>query len=102
MFMISLAMTRSIGDTVASKLGVTAEPDVFRVHIDETILCVVLATDGVWDSLSPEKVLDIITRYPPNEAQNATEKLQAESLKGLEKRNIDDNTTNGVIYFDHE
>jgi serine/threonine protein phosphatase PrpC len=100
--MISLAMTRSIGDAAASKLGVTAEPDVFRVDIDDTILCIVLATDGLWDSLSPEKVVDIITSYPSDEAQNATEKLQTESLKGLEKRKIDDNTTNGVIYFDHE
>ena len=55
-----LAMSRSFGDYVASTVGVVADPEVtyFKVDFDSGFL--VVASDGVWEFLSNEKVCEIL------------------------------------------
>jgi len=50
-----LAITRSIGDHSLRKAGVVPNPSIYRHSIKSTDKYLVIATDGVWDSLS-EKV----------------------------------------------
>lgn len=55
-----LAMSRSFGDVVASSIGVTAEPDVQEVKINDEDKALVVGSDGVWDKLSNEEVARIV------------------------------------------
>jgi serine/threonine protein phosphatase PrpC len=46
---LGLAMSRSLGDSIAHKVGVTAEPEVIDHMIDDYDEFLLIATDGVWD-----------------------------------------------------
>jgi serine/threonine protein phosphatase PrpC len=53
----SVLNCRSIGDDVASKVGCTAEPEVTHFSLTPKVdRFLVLASDGVWDALSNDKV----------------------------------------------
>lgn len=58
-------MTRSIGDSVAKSVGVIAEPEIKVFgNLAPKDKFIVLASDGVWDRLSNEEVMNIIaTRF---------------------------------------
>ena len=51
-----LAMSRSLGDFIASELGVTAEPEVTRLNIGKEDRFIILASDGVWEFISSQAV----------------------------------------------
>ncbi len=51
-----LAMSRSVGDFVASQLGVVAEPEVIAVPLTKDHKFLVLASDGVWEFISSQAV----------------------------------------------
>ena len=55
-----LAMSRSIGDGMAKKLGVLGEPDIYEYNLNENDKFVICATDGVWEYLSNEEVMDVV------------------------------------------
>ena len=58
-----LAMSRSLGDTVAEKLGVISTPDVRVIRrLSEKDRALVLCSDGVSEFLSNERIGEII--YP--------------------------------------
>ena len=46
-----LAMTRSFGDGVAAKVGVTAIPELDMIELTKDDKFIVLASDGVWEFL---------------------------------------------------
>lgn len=48
-----LAMTRALGHGHLFPLGVVPEPAVARSHLGPDALCLILASDGVWEVLSP-------------------------------------------------
>ena len=52
-----LAISRTFGDRDFKQFGVTAEPDITRRELHEGDEYVILATDGVWDSLSNTDML---------------------------------------------
>lgn len=54
------AFTRSLGDTVAERIGVTAVPEVLVLPLTEQHSFVVLASDGVFEFLSSQAVVDIV------------------------------------------
>lgn len=56
---LGLAMSRSLGDAVAHKCGVSAEPEVFEHALDPSDEFVVIATDGVFDVLDNQQVVQI-------------------------------------------
>ena len=53
------AFSRSLGDFTAQELGCSSEPEVQKHVIDENDFCCVLATDGVWEFLTNQVVLDM-------------------------------------------
>ena len=59
-----LSVSRSFGDFISEPLGVFSVPEIkeFDLNLDEAKYMVV-ATDGIWEFLSNEKVEDIITPY---------------------------------------
>jgi len=46
-----LAMTRAFGDDVASRVGVTCEPEILELDLEKDDKFLVLASDGVWEFL---------------------------------------------------
>jgi len=57
---IGLAMSRSIGDHVVNDVGVIAEPVVTKYELKEEDSFLVIATDGVWEFLSSQEVVDMV------------------------------------------
>ena len=59
------AFTRSLGDSVAEKIGVIAEPEVLQLEIRPEHLFFVLASDGVFEFLSSQAVVDMVKNRNP-------------------------------------
>lgn len=56
-----LAMARSIGDHCVKSVGVTAEPDIARYDFQQDDAFIVMATDGIWEFLSSDDVVQIVS-----------------------------------------
>ena len=66
-----LAMSRSIGDRLAHRVGVSDVPEIKEFSIENSSpLAVVLASDGVWEFMSNEEVSEIVYRF--EESKDAT------------------------------
>lgn len=72
---IGLAMGRSIGDHAVSPVGVIAEPEVTHHDITKDDLFMIAASDGVWEFITSQQAVDIVTRYLPQGATKACEVL---------------------------
>lgn len=81
-----LAMSRSIGDFVASTVGVISEPEIMEYTINSNSKFIIIASDGVWEFLSNEEIMNfVIPYYKTNNVSGACEKIVDESLKSWKK-----------------
>jgi len=91
------AFTRSLGDEIAQKLGVSARPEFHerRVEKDQVL---VIASDGLTDFVDAQTCIDIACQY--NDPALASEKLIKAALGGWAKQNdyVDDITVI-VVYL---
>ena len=60
-----LAMSRSIGDFIASSVGVIPNPEIIEYNLNKSSKYMVIASDGIWQFMSNEKVMDIGNKYYP-------------------------------------
>ncbi|XP_052161861.1 probable protein phosphatase 2C 65 isoform X3 [Oryza glaberrima] len=92
------AFTRSLGDQAAEAVGVIAEPEVKSVEITPAHLFFVVASDGVFEFLSSQDVVDMVAAYEdPREACSA---IAAESYKlWLEHENRTDDITIIIVHI---
>ena len=59
-----LAMSRSIGDKLAHKVGVSDVPEIKEFNIsDVDPLAIIVASDGIWEFMSNEEVRNIVMNY---------------------------------------
>ncbi|CDJ67674.1 protein phosphatase 2C, putative [Eimeria necatrix] len=58
-----LAMSRSLGDSLAANVGVVAQPEVGTFSLREGDRCLLLASDGVWEFLSNEEALKTVKPF---------------------------------------
>ena len=93
------AFSRSLGDFTAQELGCSSEPEVQKHVIDANDVCCVIATDGVWEFLTSQEVVDIcVSCKTPKEA---CYKIVAESYKRwYEREERIDDIACCVLYFD--
>lgn len=94
-------MSRALGDIVASKVGVIPVPEIFEVQIKEKHRMLVLASDGIWEVLSNEEVIEIVGEYYKEcNAEKACEELieRAKEVWNSMGENIDDITVI-VVYL---
>ena len=56
-------MSRSIGDACAHSVGVTHLPEMKQFMMDEDDKFLILASDGVWEFLSNDEVLDLVVPF---------------------------------------
>jgi serine/threonine protein phosphatase PrpC len=60
---LGLAMSRSLGDTVVHRCGVSAEPEITEHVIDDLDEYVLVATDGVWDTVDNAQAVQLVQSY---------------------------------------
>ena len=70
-----LSTTRSLGDLLAHHIGVTSEPSFKIVHIssEQSERFIALGTDGIWDNLTSEEVVENINEHYIREIGTASE-----------------------------
>ena len=98
-----LAMSRSLGDLEAEKIGVISEPRFKEVDCENlNVKFIVVATDGIWEFLSNEKVKNIILPFYKNDdVKGANKKLVEVAKKFWEVNNkmgVDDITSIIIFY----
>lgn len=73
------AFTRSIGDEIAETLGVIAVPEITSLQLTEDDRFAVIASDGVFEFLTSQAVVDIVAQY--EDPLEACQKVVAESYR---------------------
>uniref|UniRef100_A0ACD5YSK2 Uncharacterized protein n=1 Tax=Avena sativa TaxID=4498 RepID=A0ACD5YSK2_AVESA len=92
------AFTRSLGDLAAEGVGVIAEPEVKSVEISPSHLFFVVASDGVFEFLSSQEVVDMVAMHP--DPRDACSAIAAESYKlWLEHENRTDDITIIIVHI---
>ena len=90
-----LAMSRSIGDLVSSEVGVICVPEIIVHELDSSDKFIILASDGVWEFISNEECVNIVsTYYFSNKLTSACEEIAnlAVFRWTKEERTVDDIT----------
>lgn len=74
-----LAMSRSIGDSSGSSLGVISTPICTSLPINNKEKFIVLASDGVWDVIDNEDVVTFIENFRKKCLQSCSPPVQVEA-----------------------
>ena len=96
-----IAMSRSIGDLVASTLGVIPEPEYTENIIDKDTKFIIVASDGVWEFLDNKTVKNLVMPfYLKGDPEGAAKALIAESTRWWNQEDIvvDDITVVAVFF----
>ena len=95
-----IAVSRSIGDEVASTVGVDSTPEIIEKSLEGDEKFIVVASDGIWEFLSNERVKDIVTPfYVNNDPSGACEKLIEEASKLWENDGSARDDITCILYF---
>lgn len=96
-----LAMGRSLGDTIAHSAGVSSEPEIFRETIDPgSMAFLVGASDGLWEFLSDQDVVDMIAKGNGQDPKAmVTELITTANNEWLKEEEVIDDTTVFVAYL---
>ena len=96
-----IAMSRSIGDLVATTLGVIPEPIIIEKEITPGTKFIILASDGVWEFLDNKMVKELVMPfYLKNDPEGACKALIEESTKWWENEDVvvDDITVIAIFF----
>ena len=74
------AFTRSLGDSIAKSIGVSADSEHVVHKLGTDVAFVVLATDGVWEFISSQKAVEMVDKHGEN-LMGAATALCAESYR---------------------
>ena len=96
-----IAMSRSIGDFIASKLGVIPEPKFIEEKIDKDTKFIVVASDGVWEFLDNDTVKNMVMPfYEKKDPIGACKELIKKSTEFWNQEDIVvDDITCIVVFF---
>ena len=96
-----LAMSRSIGDMDAKKIGVIPNPQIVEYSINNSSKYMLICSDGVWEFISNEDAMKIGNKfYLRNDAMGLCQELYKKSVDFWEKEDecIDDITAIAVFF----
>lgn len=96
-----LAMARSIGDHHAATVGVIAEPEITEYDIQDDDVALIIASDGVWELLSSQKVVDIVASVKSRDPNEMCALIveQASYMWKVEEGDYRDDITVVIILF---
>ncbi len=60
---LGLAMSRSLGDSVVHRFGVTADPELTEYTLSEGDEFVIIASDGIWDVVDNNQAVQVIQNF---------------------------------------
>jgi serine/threonine protein phosphatase PrpC len=61
-------MSRSLGDAIVHKCGVSAEPEILEHALDDADEFMILATDGVWDVVDNNHAVQMVHNFAARSA----------------------------------
>jgi serine/threonine protein phosphatase PrpC len=94
-----LAMSRSLGDTVAHTVGVVSEPEMHAVQLVPSDKILLWASDGLWEFVSNEEALEIARKA--GDPRKAVDALVAEAqARWMAKEQVIDDTTIICAFLD--
>jgi serine/threonine protein phosphatase PrpC len=99
MMMPGLAMTRSFGDHVAESVGVIPEPEIMDHVITPNDRFMVLASDGVWEFLDNQAVVDLVASCDGNGPEACKKVIKASYDAWMREEEVVDDITCVVVYF---
>jgi serine/threonine protein phosphatase PrpC len=71
-----LNMSRCLGDLLGhSDAGCSAEPEVNEFELSESDFVLLLCSDGVWEFISPDEAVAMVSQYPKDKAMQAADYL---------------------------
>uniref|UniRef100_A0A0G4I6T2 PPM-type phosphatase domain-containing protein n=1 Tax=Chromera velia CCMP2878 TaxID=1169474 RepID=A0A0G4I6T2_9ALVE len=98
------AVTRAIGDTVGTMLGVSCSPEISCVDILDDSVCLLICSDGVWEFMTSDEASSFLMKESdggrPEKVQEACKQLAQEAWNRWIKEEgdiVDDITTVGVF-----
>jgi serine/threonine protein phosphatase PrpC len=96
-----IAMSRSIGDYIATTLGVIPVPKFMDEKLDKDSKFIVVASDGVWEFLDNQKVADMVMPfYKKDDPDGACKALIKESTQWWNQEDVVvDDITVIVVFF---
>ena len=96
-----LAMSRSIGDFIASSVGVIPNPEIIEYSLNKSSEYMIIASDGIWQFMSNEKVMSIANKfYPKKDPIDLCNELVREAEICWDKEGLPrDDITVLVVYF---
>mmetsp|Transcript_28260 Transcript_28260/g.58387 ORF Transcript_28260/g.58387 Transcript_28260/m.58387 type:complete len:346 (-) Transcript_28260:63-1100(-) len=95
-----LAMSRSLGDSVAHTAGVISEPEMFKTTLTEDDKIMVIASDGLWEFMTNQEVIDMIMSTKMAEPRKVVDMLVTEaSSRWMKEEQVIDDTTVIVAYL---
>ena len=96
-----IAMSRSIGDFIASQLGVIPEPKFLEEKIDKDTKFIIVASDGIWEFLDNDTVKNItMPYYEKNDPNGACKELIKRATEFWNQEDIVvDDITCIVVFF---
>lgn len=97
-----LAMTRSIGDTVLSEYGVSPVPEVTYTRLCSADAFMVLASDGVWEFMTSQEVVDFVGKKladGASAAETSTALVREAVRKWRRNEVVVDDTTAVVMHL---
>ena len=96
-----LAMSRSIGDMDAKKVGVIPNPQFVEYTLDNSSKYILICSDGIWEFMSNEEAMQIANKYYlRNDPIGLCHELSQSSIKLWKEREIViDDITVLVIFF---
>jgi len=76
-----LAMSRSLGDKVASTVGVISDPEIYEMILSKDDKFVIIASDGIWEFLPNDQVVEMVVPFwEANDPEGACDKLISEAV----------------------
>jgi len=96
-----LSMTRSIGDTVGVEAGIISTPDVICKKMEQDWRLLLVCSDGVWEFITSQEAVNIISPFMPHECQKAAEALASQAWNRwiTEESNVVDDITVIISWF---
>ena len=98
---VALSMTRALGHLHLEPYGVIAKPDMAFLDLKDDDFCILLATDGVWDSFSPREATALVCEALVDgaSADEAMHTLCAEAIDLSNTTNGHSDNTSGILVF---
>jgi len=94
-----LAMSRALGDKLASEVGVIAVPDIVEERISNEDKILIIASDGVWEYLTNMEAIEIVAECQKEGAEAAAKKLVRKARNKWENDKVGIDDITAIVAF---